>query len=414
MEKKDSAKAKALKALEVVRNSNVILTREDIVNYIVMFVDFVITEITAIRKLYVSKEVVTNDVVKSVLAEKPQPTDTPSYNILMGIFKDVDIMVRAIVFHSESDKIISSLKAGDLVFAQHFFYDTAPKGLNMSQTRSKIIYEIYSTYKVKISPNDFSSIIYEYLWSNGTWAPIDTFKNQSSFFCWLEKVARHAIISYLEELGWINVSKERTTSNTRLKMLSQYEMKCKFIIDEVVTDKEAHALLTKIYVDRKKEDSIKKEMKLTDDAFMEARKRAEVKLKEGLLNTFYDFDDVLSNKESRTILVSTEYVHEFSEWLQYKFGESSLKDVFGMNLADNEIQDKALELLHDISNHMDWADDERYLWEKRYFEDESPEKLAKELGIRRSNVDVRYSRLSKKFDKAMKEWWKINCNNKSK
>ena len=48
-------------------------------------------------------------------------------------------------------------------------------------------------------------------------------------------------------------------------------------------------------------------------------------------------------------------------------------------------------------------------WECRFYENESPEKLAKELGMKRTNVDNIYSRVNKEFKKAAKEWYsKIN------
>lgn len=304
--------------------------------------------------------------------------------------------------------IIARLKANDKIFAQHFFYDDNPKELNISRIRSKIICEIAKSYKINIAKRDFSSLVYEAIWSDGTWAPLDTFKFHSSIFSWLEKIARHEIVSHLEEIGWITVPKTRTAANTRIKFLSQSPLRCKQVIDEIITEEEQHNLLTMLYVERKTEEQIEVEMNLSQDDFEKLCKKAELKLKDGILRSPHNYDDMLGDRGKRIITVSPDYADEFAEWLETKIGEEDFRDVFGVNLTHEQIQDLCMKLLKDISANMDWSAKDRYLWQRRYFEDGSPEELAKELGMRRSNVDVKYSRMRVKFYEALNKWWEKN------
>ena len=120
----------------------------------------------------------------------------------------------------ESDEIIRRLKSGDASFTEDFFYDTDPKGCNISRFRSKILSQIKRTYGVEVTVKEFGTLLYTFLWSEGTWSVLDKYSRKSSFFAWLAEVARHELRRYLEMMGLVPPRSERTVGNTRLLGMS--------------------------------------------------------------------------------------------------------------------------------------------------------------------------------------------------
>lgn len=120
----------------------------------------------------------------------------------------------------ESDEIIRRLKSGDPSFAKSFFYDTDPKGCNISRFRSKILSQIKRTYGVEVTVDEFGTLLYTFLWNEGSWSVLDKYSRKSSFFAWLAEVARHELRRYLEKMGLVPPCRERTVGNTRLLGMS--------------------------------------------------------------------------------------------------------------------------------------------------------------------------------------------------
>ena len=96
-------------------------------------------------------------------------------------------------YETEAKEIIRELKT-DSSFCQRFFYGTDPKKCNMSRLRSKIINDIREIYHVSLSDETFNEIVYLTLWSGGTWKTLDAYNKQSTFFAWLRRVARNAVM----------------------------------------------------------------------------------------------------------------------------------------------------------------------------------------------------------------------------
>lgn len=123
----------------------------------------------------------------------------------------------------ESDEIIRRLKSGDPSFAKSFFYDTDPKGCNISRFRSKILSQIKRTYGVEVTVDEFGTLLYTFLWNEGSWSVLDKYSRKSSFFAWLAEVARHELRRYLEKMGLVPPCRERTVGNTRLLGMSDLQ-----------------------------------------------------------------------------------------------------------------------------------------------------------------------------------------------
>lgn len=120
-----------------------------------------------------------------------------------------DSVIRDVVWleanMEESKMIIDRLKSGDESFANDFFYGDDRTGCNISRIRSKILSFIKQTYKVDVSSDEFGNILYAFLWNGGTWSVLDSYSCKSSFFCWLEEIARHELIRYLKDMNIIRV-----------------------------------------------------------------------------------------------------------------------------------------------------------------------------------------------------------------
>ena len=308
-------------------------------------------------------------------------------------------------FENEAEEIIKKLKK-DAKFRQRFFYGTDPKKCNMARLRSKIIKDIKDNYHVIVSDDTFNEIVYLTLWADGSWKTLDTYSKQCTFFAWLRRVAKNAVMERLEDEHWITEGRGRTVGNTRLTLFSQTVGKCKLVIDELMAGSKYYELLTDIYVERLSKDVIMKKIDMEENDYEIFKKKAEYKLKDALLRSDYHFEaDVLHDKSARVVTVSSEFVADMAEWVKAKTGVNPLSDVFGTDLTDEEVREKTKEFLYDFSDKLNWSDEDRYIWRQRFVENAASVEVAKKVGRSRKWLDTRYFRLNKKFNKAIKKWW---------
>ena len=259
-----------------------------------------------------------------------------------------------------------------------------------------------------MSEETYSTIVYETLWAEGTWEPLDTWDKQSTFFAWLRKVAWNAVIEWLEKEHIIE-KRPRTAGNTRLTMLSQSVGKCILVIDELMKNTKYYDVLTSIYVDRLKDNEIIAKLNITESDYKKLRKQGERKLKDAILRSPHCFEeDVLHDKSANMITVSSEFVMDMAEWYKERTEENPFSDVLGLQLTDDEVKDKIVNFIYDFSSKLKWTNEERYVWRKRFIEKVPPTQLAKEMNKDRHWIDQHYSRINKKFKRAFKKWWKQN------
>ena len=125
-----------------------------------------------------------------------------------------------------------------------------------------------------------------------------------------------------------------------------------------------------------------------------------------MLNTADDRDsDMIRMKKGHVTLVSSDFLADVFERDRARTGGSPLSDVLGVNLSEEALQEKTISFLHDFSERMDWSNQDKYIWRSRFIYQTSPMELARELGHSRSWVDIRYFRLKKKFNSAIRMWW---------
>ena len=324
------------------------------------------------------------------------------------------VVTRKVVWNyanaTEAERIINRLKSGDQLFAQKFFYGKNNNECNISRFRSKIIAQIKQTYHYEVSVEEFGNIVYTHLWDNGTWSVLDNYAKKSSFFCWLEKVSRHEVMRVLEDMKVINVSRERTSGNTRLLGTSISPDVWELIITDLMPEGMYKNLLMASYVERKNEKMMAKEFKLEAEALRSEIKKAEMALKDKLIrgDNYYE-ELVLRDKTPRNVEVSEEFIKEFVKWQEGKSDASPLADVFGVNLDKEEINDKVVDFLYRFSEKLQWSDEDKLIWRLRFIENTAPVEVAERCGRARAWLDTRYSRLNKKFNAAIREWWKNNA-----
>ena len=117
----------------------------------------------------------------------------------------------------------------------------------------------------------------------------------------------------------------------------------------------------------------------------------------------------MRDKTPRNVEVSEEFIKEFVKWQERKNDASPLADVFGINLDKEEINDKVVNFLYRFSEKLQWSDEDKLIWRLRFIENTAPVEVAVRCGRARAWLDTRYSRLNKKFNTAIREWWKNNA-----
>lgn len=49
-----------------------------------------------------------------------------------------------------------------------------------------------------------------------------------------------------------------------------------------------------------------------------------------------------------------------------------LSDVFGTDLTDEEVREKVVEFLYEFPAKLNWSDQDRYIWSRRFIEGVAP------------------------------------------
>lgn len=319
---------------------------------------------------------------------------------------------------TRDEEIIKNLKS-DKDYCRQFFFDTEvsdakgnhkKKACQIAPLRSKMIFDLKKDYDVDMKPEDFSDIVYLALWANGSWSPLSSFQGRSSFYVWLRKVAKNAVLERLVEEHWIDEVRSRTVGNTRLALLSQAPSKCKMVIDCMLADSKYHAIMSFIYADRLSKETIMRRLHISDGEYEAFKKAGENKLKDALLRSEeFSAENILRDKTTHVVTVSADFTADFSEWILAKTDLSLFSDVFGVNLTDEEVRAKVVEFLYDFPTLLSWSDRDRHIWSRRFIEGAAPVVVAEEVGRDREWLDTRYSRLNDRFKKAVRKWWKSHA-----
>ena len=325
---------------------------------------------------------------------------------LESIYETVFTLMTEKDYKSDAVHIVENMK-NDETFAYHFLYGTSlVPGKSIARLRSRIINQVRMSYGVMVDPADFNTVLYEHLYSEGTWKVLDSYNYRSTFFQWLGTVASHCIMAYLEENDYIKISRARTPGNTRLVLKKMTPDYCHVVIDEMVKIGPMRDMLLAVYVDRLDKEAIQKRFDMDEEMYKLTLRASEKTLKTALLNTEHPYDDVLVDKGARKIMLSSDFLTIIGQTNAAYSEDSPLREVLGVNPDDAEFESKVIDFLYNFTNNLDWSDEDKYVWQSRYIKNMKPDEVAENLPKRsRPWVDTRFSRLNRQFKEAIREWW---------
>ena len=325
---------------------------------------------------------------------------------LESIYETVFTLMTEKDYKSDAVHIVENMK-NDETFAYHFLYGTSlVPGKSIARLRSRIINQVRMSYGVMVDPADFNTVLYEHLYSEGTWKVLDSYNYRSTFFQWLGTVASHCIMAYLEENDYIKISRARTPGNTRLVLKKMTPDYCHVVIDEMVKIGPMRDMLLAVYVDRLDKEAIQKRFDMDEEMYKLTLRASEKTLKTALLNTEHSYDDVLVDKGARKIMLSSDFLTIIGQTNAAYSEDSPLREILGVTPDDAEFESKVIDFLYNFTNNLNWSDEDKYVWQSRYIKNMKPGEVAENLPKRsRPWVDTRYSRLNRQFKEAIREWW---------
>lgn len=295
--------------------------------------------------------------------------------------------------------IIMRLK-NDPAFAEYFFYTA------IVPMRARIIGEINRIYHIRIDPNDFSTVLFEYLWADGTWGKLSSYSGTGNFFKWLSAVAFNQMRAHLVEMRYIFPDGMLRAENSRLRLLSQ-DRDVREDVVSLVKVKPLYEFLYAFYVEKKSGEEIMSSLKLNDELYSKTRRAAEKLLKNMIILTDSPYKDmVLTVGNRRREIASSALLGDLSEIVGDSAPEHLIEDFF--RVPGEDIHDTIYRFMYDFPLRLGWKESDIELWRSRYLRDERPVDLARKYGRPRSWIDLRYSRLHRRFREAVRRWWNVN------
>lgn len=323
-----------------------------------------------------------------------------------SIYETVYTLMTKKDYKSDAARIVEGIK-NDEAFASNFLYGTSLiPGKSIARLRSRIINQVRMSYDVVVDAADFNTVLYEHLYSEGTWKVLDSYNYRSTFFQWLGTVASHCIMAYLEENGYIKISRARTPGNTRLVLKKMDPDYCRIVIDDMVKIGPMRDMLLAVYVDRLDQEVIQKRFGMDEEMYKLTLRASEKTLKTALLNTEHHYDDVLVDKGARKIMLSSDFLTIIGQTNAAYSEDSPLREVLGVTPDDAEFETKVIDFLYNFTNNLDWSDEDKYVWHSRFIQKMRSREVAENLPGRDEHwVNTRFNRLQKVFLPAIRKWW---------
>ena len=323
-----------------------------------------------------------------------------------SIYETVYTLMTEKDYKSDAVRIVENIKK-DEAFASNFLYGTSlVPGTSIARLRSRIINQVRMSYGVVVDPLDFNTILYEHLYSEGSWKVLNSYNYRSTFFQWLGTVASHCIMAYLEENGYIKISRARTPGSTRLVLKKMTPEYCHIVIDDMVKIGPMRDMLLAVYVDRLDQETIQKRFGMDEEMYKLTLRASEKTLKTALLNTEHPYDDVLVDKGARKIMLSSDFLTIIGQTNAAYSEDSPLREVLGVSPDDAEFETKVIDFLYNFTKNLDWSDEDKYVWHSRFIQKMRSREVAENLPGRDEHwVNTRFNRLQKVFLPAIRKWW---------
>ena len=289
-------------------------------------------------------------------------------------------------------------------FCSLFFFDNSENCYNIRPICEFVLKQLSRTYDIDaISIEDVQTIMYEKLWEDD-WHALRTYGEEYSIFTWLYQVTFNTMKKFLEDNGFIKVKRNLTPGNTRL-LLNRYTPEgCDLFINLLMPESKHRSLLIDIFVNRMSDAEIMKKLSIDEQAFKKLRCTAENRFKNIILQSPENFEGVLlAEKSPRRIVRFSQLDNCMDDNWEDASWNNPFSDVVGVHLTHAEVQQLAGSFISDFAHMLKWKETDIFVLTERS-KGISPKSLAERLGRRRSWVDNRYSRLKRKFAKALDLW----------
>lgn len=313
-----------------------------------------------------------------------------------------------ISFSQKWEPVVTKITT-DENYAYKFFFSTDLE-FNADQLMSLLTAKLCKTYGLEIDKSFVSTIVFTGLWDEGRWSRIKKYAYKVDFFSWLTTVSSQIIYDRLEDEGYIHRC-VKNSSKYRLRLMSKPENVRNDVVN-LVNIPDLSKFLRAYYVEKRKDREIKEKLNLSDEMYVVTKRVAEKCLIEILLNTEdgqYYAHDVLSEKAPINPIANSVQIESIGDTIIDDNPKSNLIDVFdfegkGVNLESNVV--KFLERF--VTCTLKWKKSDVELWQQRFIHNEPAEDIAIRIGRTRAYVDDRFCKLSRRFEKAIRKWWRIN------
>ena len=328
------------------------------------------------------------------------------HEAMESIYETIYTLMTEKDYKKDAVRIVENIK-NDETFAHSFLYGSSlVPGKSIARLRSRIINQVRVSYGAEVDPADFSTILYEHLYSEGSWRVLNSYNFRSTFYQWLGTVASHCIMAYLEENGYIKISRVRTPGNTRLVLKKMAPDYCRTVIDDMVKIGPLRDMLLAVYADRLDQETIQKRFNMDEEMYKLTLRASEKTLKVALLNTEHPYDDVLVDKGARKIMLSSDFLTIIGQTNAAYCEDSPLREVLGVTPNDAEFETKVIDFLYNFTDNLDWNDEDKYVWRSRFIKKTRSREVAENLSGRDEHwVNTRFNRLQKIFLPAIRKWW---------
>ena len=275
------------------------------------------------------------------------------------------------------------------------------------KVRSRVTKKVMKYYQYELDRDDFGTVLYETLWKDGSWAPLDKYSSLGSVTSWLTTTAFRAVQKYLYEIGIIKDWKARTPENTETTLSNHTPEACRTFINDVMYDGFEHDLLIKIYVDRLPVEQIMECYHMDVKEFKRAQKNAEYAFRSMVLSQCYLYEDqVLTDKLERRGFCRGDEI-----WDKLSCADNSidefLGDMIGINLKKAEVQQQIVDFLISFTRKLKWKEKHIKIFILRY-QEVPAKKVAEDVGDKPQNIDTTFHRLQERFKIAFKRWYDYN------
>lgn len=310
-------------------------------------------------------------------------------------------------------RLIEKIK-NDPRFAQAFFYGKhkmkpgkGKKEPDVSGLMHSITKDIWQSSKVLVTSDEFSTILYEHIFSDGTFSVLDDFRFRSSIFTWLKPVARRCVVKRLETEGRIQKASSRTLANTELNLENCSPEYSYSVITDMVPAGPDRDILLAIYYERLSNEEILDRFGLDNAKYQRTKINADLYLSKTLLENDHPYNDALVEKPSNKVLVSSTMLDYLGETKETLHRSSPLRDIFG-DPDDPEFESNVKDFLYEFTDKLPWSDSDKIIWKGTFIEEKVGESVALMLSGNRNRgyVYTRYMKLKPLFQAAIRRWYK--------